>query len=122
MVEFAKKKARDESSDLENADNFIKLFSKYYKNNEDDFIERLKKSKRRFKIWGIKILKENRNADSIPLLLNYLTDIDETIADNAYDALKTITDMDPASALDKKINDPDIIGIFKKYYIKHNNL
>ena len=122
MIKFAEKKAKDESNKLEKANNFIKLFSKYYKSYEEDFIERLKNSKQPFKIWGIKLLKEDKNINSIPLLLNYLTDIDEIIADNAYEALKNITDMDPASALEKEKNDPDIIGIFNKYYIKHHNL
>ncbi|MBN2039571.1 MAG: hypothetical protein JW864_05995 [Spirochaetes bacterium] len=122
MIDFAEKKAGGEPGKLANAEYFTRLFAKYYADNEEDFLKRLKNSGQSFKIWSLMVLKENKSINSIPLLLYYLTDIDETISDNAYKALKAITDMDPASALEKKKNDPDIIGIFNKYYIKHTGI
>jgi len=54
------------------------------------------------------------------LLLTFVVDMDETISDSDYNALKIITEMDPASVLDKGKNDPETIAIFKKYYMKYS--
>ncbi len=120
IVSYAERQSRDESGSLENAKNLIKLSSPYITGNEKDFFGRMKRSNKKFKLWGMRILEENRNIKSIPLLISFITDIDDTLADSAYNTLKIITAMDPAIALDKDKNDPDTIEIFKKYYLKYS--
>lgn len=119
IIYYAEQKSKNEVSELPNKDKFIKLSSKYILKNEKDFFERTIKANKIFKLWGMRILTENKSTESIPLLLNMLTDIDEAISDMAYNSLKNITGIDPAASLDKKKNDPDTIAIFKKYYLKH---
>jgi hypothetical protein len=119
IISYAEQKSKDELSNLENAENFILLSSKYYIGHEKDFLERIKKSNKKFKLWGMRVLSENKSIESMPLLISYITDIDDTIANNAYNTLKIIAAMDPSTALDKNKNDPDTIEIFKKYYLKY---
>lgn len=122
IVYYAEQKSKNELSELPNKEKFIKLSSKYILKNEKDFLERIIKTNKTFKLWGMRILTENKSIESITLLLNMLTDIDEAISDMAYNSLKNITGIDPAASLDKKKNDPDTIAIFKKYYLEraHN--
>ncbi len=121
IIQFAEKKSKNESGNIRKARNFIRLSSKYCVKHEKDLIEKIKGSNNNFKIWGIRILAENRSIQAIPLLLNFLTDIDKSVSDNAYLALKTITGMDPATSLGKNKNDIDTIIIFKKYYLKYSH-
>ncbi|MBN2401126.1 MAG: hypothetical protein JXN64_01880 [Spirochaetes bacterium] len=120
IISYAEKQSEDEQSNLENADNFILLSSKHFIGHEKNLVGRMKKSNRKFKLWAMRIAAQNKSVESIPLLIVFTTDIDETIADSAYNALKIITEMDPAAALDKEKNDPDTIEIFKKYYLKYS--
>ena len=122
IISYAEQKSKVQNENLENANNFIKLSAKYYNGNEKDLFKRLKDSNKTFKLWGISILAENKSIESIPLLLDFIIDIDAELADRAYNALKTITGMDPGAALDKRINDPDIIAIFKEYYLMHSQI
>ena len=121
IISFAEQQSKNELSSLENATNFILLSSRYFIGHENDFLDRIKKANKKFKLWGMRILAENKSIESIPLLITFTTDIDETIANNSYNALKIITAMDPAATLDKNKNDPDIIEIFKKYYLKYSH-
>ena len=120
IISFAEQKTKDVENSPENAKNFILLSARYITGHENDLLDRIKKSNKKFKLWGMQVLAENKSIEAIPLLIAYTTEIDETIADGAYDALKTITEMDPAAAFDKNINDPDIIEIFKKYFLKYS--
>jgi hypothetical protein len=121
IISYAEQQAKDELSDLENAENFIQLSSPYFIGHEKEFLERMKKSNKKFKLWGMHILEENKSIESMPLLISFTTNIDETIADTAYNTLKIITAMDPVIALDKDKKDPDTIEIFKKYYLKYSH-
>ena len=120
IISFAELKSKDKQNSPENAKNFILLTSQYLSGHEKNLLNRIKSSNKKFKLWGMQVLAENKSIEAIPLLIVYTTDIDETIAEGAYNALKSITEMDPAAAFDKSKNDPDIIEIFKKYYLKYS--
>jgi hypothetical protein len=117
IINFVEEKSKEKSYSLDKLQNFVKLTARYSKGH-DDLLLRLNKSNRNFKLWAIRILAENKTIEAIPMLLIYLTDIDELLANRAYDALKNITGMDPAAALEKRRNDPETIAIFKEYYFK----
>jgi hypothetical protein len=121
IISYTEQQSKDELSNLENAENFIQLSSQFFTGHEKNFLDRMKKSNKKFKLWGMRILEKNKNIDSMPLLISFITDIDEIIANSAYNTLKTITAMDPVIALDKDRKDPDTIEIFKKYYLKYSH-
>jgi hypothetical protein len=120
IMAYAESQSKEENSKLDKLNNFIKLASKNSIGHEDDLLFRLKKSNKNFKLWAIQVLSVNKTIESIPVLLIYLTDVDDKLANRAYDALKNITEMDPAAALEKRRNDPDIIAIFKEYFDKYS--
>ncbi len=125
IIKYAAEKSEETkpegSGGLEKASYFIKLSSRYYKGNEKDFLNRMKNANNSFRLWGIRLLKENKDINSMPILISFLTDIDERISENSYSALKKITDLDPAAALDKKVNDPDVLAIYNNFYLKYSN-
>ncbi len=120
IVAFAEKMSLDSNNRLEKAKTFIKISSKNIAGNEDDLIKRVQTSNKTFKLWGMAVLAEYNSIKSIPLLLELLTDVDVNISEGAYMALKKITSLDPKERLNKRINDPDIIIMFKRYYLLHH--
>ncbi|MDY6935758.1 MAG: hypothetical protein SVZ03_16255 [Spirochaetota bacterium] len=121
IVSYAHDYSQKPNTDLESALFFIKLSSKYLDGNEIDFYNRLNNSNKKFKLWGIAVLAELKSIESIPLLLEFLTDIDIKISMNAYKALKRITGLDPDNDNKLGINDPETIIAFKKYYLMRHN-
>jgi hypothetical protein len=121
LISYAEQQSKEESGNLENARNYLHLSSPYFPGHEKDFFKRMKNANNKFKLWGMRILEENKSIESIPLLISFITSIDEKIANSAYNTLKIITAMDPVIALDKGKNDPDTIEIFKKYYLKYSH-
>lgn len=120
IIAFAEKRSSESNKQIENASNFIKISSRYLEGNEKDFFNRLETANKSFKLWGIAVLAEYRSIGSIPLLLKFITDVDANISKAAYIALKKITGLDPKETLNKRINDPDVIILFKEYYLLHH--
>jgi hypothetical protein len=106
------------ANDMEilDAKNFTTLAAQSVAGNEKAFFKKIDSSGKDFITWGLRVLRETGDIDSIPFLLKYLTNIDDSIAANAYDALREITVTDPAAILKDRINSPDVIEAFKKFY------
>lgn len=121
IVDFVEKRTEDEECKLENAEYFNRIFLKYLSGNEDDLLARMKKSSKGFKIWGMGVLGRYKSIKAIPMLLDFLTDIDFAVSEKAYNALKLITGHDPVMNFNKRRNDPDVIIFFKKYYLQHSS-
>jgi hypothetical protein len=83
---------------------------------------RLKRQNKIFKLWGMAVLGEQKKIESIPLLLDYLTDIDSNISEGAYRALKNITGLDPKEEMDKRIIDPRVYIIFRDFYVQSHKV
>jgi hypothetical protein len=120
IMAYAESKSKEESGNLYQLNNFVKLAARCSAGHEKDLLYRLKKYDKNRRLLAIRILSENKTIESIPVLLIYLTDIDDKLANRAYDALKNIADMDPAAVLEKRRNDPDIIALLKEYYFKYS--
>ncbi|MFH0976831.1 MAG: hypothetical protein V1874_13685 [Spirochaetota bacterium] len=121
ILSYADTVSETELNNLDKAENFIKLAAKYLVGHEKDLLLKLKNSSKVFKLWSMRVLTENKSIESIPYLLNFITDIDENIANSAYDALKIITNIDTVAVFDQEKNDPETIAIFKKYYLKYRH-
>ncbi|MDY6967960.1 MAG: hypothetical protein SVR08_04825 [Spirochaetota bacterium] len=115
-------KSQEAGEHPENAKNFIKLASKHLNGHENDLIQKIHNSNKRFKLWGIAVLAEHRSIKSIPLLLELLSNMDINISKSAYTALKQITGIDPSAENNKKINDIHCILKFREYYFLHRNI
>jgi hypothetical protein len=99
------------------AKNFMRLTAQSVAGNEKIFFRKIDSSGKDFARWGLNVLRETGDIGNIPFLLKYLTNIDDSIAAKAYDALREITFTDPAATLKERINSPDVIEMFKKFYI-----
>ena len=121
IISFVGKRSEEPAGSVENLNNFIALSSKYAAGNEEDLMKRMRGSNRSFKLWGMAILGKNKYIESIPLLIEFLTDIDIKISEWSNTALKKITGLDPVKDLNKKINNPDVIIAFKNYYLEHHS-
>ncbi len=118
IVTFAQSKSADPREKIENASDFILLAAQYLKGNEGDLKARIASSNRSFQLWGIAVLGEQRNTDSVPFLLEFLPGMDLTLAESAYESLKKITNLDPAARLNSRINDPEVLWQFKEFYLR----
>lgn len=116
---YAQKASVEPESRLSNASNFIKLASRCLPGDETDFKKRLKDSNKRFVQWALAVMGEQKNISNIPMLLEYLTDIDEDLSMTAYFSLVKITGLNPKEKLNKKINDIDVIIVFKDHFLQH---
>ncbi|MCU0820847.1 MAG: hypothetical protein MUC95_00045 [Spirochaetes bacterium] len=121
IISFVEKRSEGSAGSIENLNKFTDFSSRHVAGNEDDLMKRMKSGDRGFRLWGISVLGKNRCVEAIPLLVEYLTDIDIKISERAYYDLKMITGLDPSREMNKKINDPDVIIIFKKYYLERRS-
>ncbi len=119
IASYAKSKSSGAEAGLMNATNFMRLAAKRLPGSEEDIEGLMRSSDGRFVRWCIAVLGEYRNAEFIPLLLEYLTDVDPNLAEAAYEALSKITGADPKEKLGKRINDAEVIVFFKEYFLLH---
>jgi len=120
IIKFAENKSQITYEHLEKASYFIKISSRYIKGNEVDFFPRVRNNNKTFKLWAMTVLAEQKGIKSIPLLLEFLTDIDMSLSQTAYMALMEITGLNPQKKLNIEINDPETIITFKEYFLRHH--
>ena len=121
ITAYALEKSKETGEHPEGAENFIRLASKHLDGNENDLLQKINNSNKRFKLWGMAVLAEHKSVKSIPLLLELLADMDVNISVSAYAALKQITGIDPSAENNKRINDISSILKFREYYLLHRN-
>ncbi len=120
IIDYAERESLRANTELPEASNFIKIASRYIGDHQTDFVARIKRQNKTFKLWGMAVLGEQKKIESIPLLLEYLTDIDSNISEGAYLALRNITGLDPKEEMDKRIIDPQVYIIFRDFYIQNH--
>ena len=120
IIEYAERESLRPNTKLPEASHFIKITSGYIGKHQADFIGRLARQNKAFRLWGIAVLGEQKKIESIPLLLEYLTDIDINISEGAYLALKKITGLDPKEEMNKRIIDPQVYILFRDFYIQNH--
>jgi hypothetical protein len=118
IVDFAEKRSFLIGSHLENAPHFTRLAARYVKGNEADLERRMRTGNPRFARWGVSLAGESRSPLFIPFLLEHLTGTDTAMAQAAYDALTHITGLDPRETMNLKINDPEVVTVFKDFYVR----
>lgn len=101
---------------VNDAQNLIRLASRSVSGNEAQFVGRLGSSGKEMILWGIQVLRETGSPAAIPFLVRNLFDIDERVSDESYQALKTITGIDPVGMFFLKPNSPETLYLFKAYY------
>lgn len=119
LADFAGRKSALAGERLESASNYIALTVRALPGNRGDLVGRMQGSNRNFRLFGITVLGQAVDRESVPLLLDYLTDIDINLSDAAYEALRKITGLDPASELGLQRNDPEVVWKFKDYYVRN---
>ena len=116
LIGYAEERIAANDMGILTANNFMKLAAQSVAGNEKMFFKKIDSSGRDFVKWGLSVLRETGDIESIPFLLKYLTSIDDSIAAEAYDALREVTFTDPAAILKERINSPEVIETFKKFY------
>ncbi len=119
IVEYALEKSAAPDSRLESAHHFTRLAALSLRGNEKDFQNRMRGSGKRFTLWAIAVTAEQKNPVFIPLLLEYLTDVDPGLEEAAYIALSRITGEDPKEKLNRRINDTAVVVYFKEYFLRN---
>jgi len=121
-VSYAEKESMVPDSKVHEAVHFVALASRYIEGNEHDLIDRLQRGNDDFKLWGMAVLAQQRRIESIPVLLEYLTDININLSEGAYRALHKISGLDPKEHLNTKITDPAVYITFKDFYIQNRTV
>lgn len=122
IIDYAERESLRPNTKLPEASNFIKISSRYIGAHQRDFIERLKRRNKVFKLWGMAVLAEQKKIESVPVLLAYLTDTDINISEGAYLALKKITGLDPKEEMNKRIIDPQVYILFRDFYVQNRRV
>ncbi|MCP4138592.1 MAG: hypothetical protein GY754_46980 [bacterium] len=117
LMVFAEVKAEGSGSELLQAGNFTKYMSKLHQEHVDDFFMRLNKGSLDFRLWGLQVAAESKKYESIPYLVDLLTDINPVISRKAYVSLVAITGMDPIKKSSLYINSPEVVKIFNDFYL-----
>ena len=117
LVDFAFKASSSESTALEGINEYTILTSKMIAGNESYLKDKISASGKSFTAWGIQVLGLSRSNESILFLVKYLPNIDKSISNVAYSALKNITGKDPAKERSKNINSAEVIKEFKDIYL-----
>lgn len=118
IIEYAKERSEENSEKFVNSPNIIVLTARSIAGNEKEFIEKIETSSKSILIWGIKVLGARGQVQSVPFLLKYITHVENKISETAYTSLVKVTRLDPAKSLNKKSNSPQVIKVFKKFYVE----
>ena len=119
LADFAERKSSSAGGRLEGSADFITLTAKALGDGRDDLVRRMRGSNRNFCLFGVAVLGEAGDRESVPLLLDYLTDIDFNLADAAYESLRKITGLDPVNELGVQRNDPEVVWRFREHYARN---
>ncbi|HPA64062.1 MAG TPA: hypothetical protein PLC67_08910 [Spirochaetota bacterium] len=117
LVDFAFKASSGKSSILEGLNEYTVLTSRMITGNESYLMGKISESGKSFTVWGIQVLGLSKSKESILFLVKYLTNIDKSVSNVAYSALKNITGKDPARESNKSINSAEVIKEFKDIYL-----
>lgn len=100
------------------AENIIALCARSISGNENEFIEKISANPD-LTVWGIRVLRRSGSFRAMPYLIRQIPNLNDQISIEAYDALKDISGIDPASKNPgKKINTPEVIREFKELYLE----
>ncbi len=116
LVDYAMEQSLKSPSRLESASNYIALVAKNSAGRAEQIKNKIIGSNENFKLFAIAVFGEMKDINVVPLLLDYLTGIDFKLSDASYEALRKITDKDPAAEKGIQRNDPYVISTFYEYY------
>ncbi len=94
-------------------DNILKYAAKYYPEYRGNYLSFFRKENIFYKLWILKVIRESADRESVPWLIEQLTNIDREISETAYEVLKHITGLDPAAEMKIKVNNPAVISAFR---------
>jgi len=95
--------------------NLKRLMAKYYATHSQEFYQMYNYNNIFLKKFIIDSLGYINNYESIIFLIDKLSDVDKSISERAYIALKQATGKDPASNRKKEFYDLDVIAEFRDY-------
>ncbi len=119
LLEYSAVQVDRSLSEVRNARHFNALAARYLSGNEEDFMRRIEGGDESFRLWGIAILGEVKSPGSVPFLIERLTDKNTAIADAAYESLRKITGIDPATSLKARRNDPSVLYEFREHHLRN---
>ncbi|MGV7929484.1 MAG: hypothetical protein AB2L13_11365 [Spirochaetota bacterium] len=119
LIAFALEKSGRSDSGLQNATSFTRIAARYIPGNEPDFKSRIRSSGKEFARWGLAALGELADVENVPFLVEYLANTDFALAEIAYTSLQKITRLDPRANLNRRINDPEVMAVFRDYYLQN---
>lgn len=119
LVGFALENSTRGEPGLQNATSFSKIAARYVPGNESDFKRKIADSGKEFARWGLAVLGEVAHPEDVPFLVEYLASTDSALAEVAYTSLQKITGLDPRGALNRRLNDPEVMAAFRDYYLQN---
>ena len=114
-LKFIREKSLKLGEELLQAENLILYGTIFYKDYLNDFQARLKGENEYYTRWSLKVIVKAGLEDSIPFLIDLLSDIDSLLAERAYLALTVLTGLNPLRDNNLPINSPEIIKVFRDY-------
>jgi hypothetical protein len=113
---YAEKKSDVHDKELITSKRFVKYMALYVHDNREDFLSRISSGNTVLMLWGMQVFGEARSRESIPFLVNCLTDMNTEISIAAYRTLTQITGIDPAQKENFHANSPAVIKRFRQFY------
>ncbi|HEY1405706.1 MAG TPA: hypothetical protein VF857_03770 [Spirochaetota bacterium] len=117
LVSYVSERSANKDTGIIDAENFMTLSALSMDGSEGELMKKMELSGKTFTVWGIRVLGEQGKMDSVPFLLRYLGNVDESISQESYLALRSITGIDPAQEKRIAINNPEVFYLFKKFYL-----
>ncbi|PKL36100.1 MAG: hypothetical protein CVV44_17930 [Spirochaetae bacterium HGW-Spirochaetae-1] len=119
LMAYAEKKSSIHDKQLAISEHFVKYMALYVPDKREDFQNRISRGNIVLMLWGIQVLGEARSRESMPFLINCLTDMNTEISVAAYRTLTEITGIDPAQKENFHANIPAVIGRFRQFYLDY---
>lgn len=115
LSDFAVSRSLSESAEFASAENFKRYFSEYFRDHGKEYMQMFRNGNEVMKTWIMDCLAYAENPEAITFLINFLTNLDRNISLHAYNALKNITDIDPAKTLGREVYDIDVVNAFLQF-------
>ncbi len=116
LISYIDERCAENDTGIVDSVNLMTLSVSSIQGHETEFMSKMEVSGKLFNIWGIRVIGQSGKLSSVPFLIRYLGSVDETLSQEAYLALRTVTGKDPAQEKRTPINNPEVLYEFKKIY------
>lgn len=117
LVSYIDERCVKNDASILDAQNVLTMSVISIRGHENELMRKMENSGRMFNTWGIRVIGRSGSMNFVPFLLRFLGNVDESISQESYLALRGITGIDPAQERKLAINNPEVMFDFKKFYL-----